>query len=86
MLFVTRMMVGADEAGMAPCVHGIIGDSFPRDAMAKPLALQGIGFQVGSAIGVAAAGAILAAASGGSFAGVPLLGEMTGWRTRQCNQ
>lgn len=79
-LFLMRMMVGAGEAGMAPCVHGIIGDSFPRNAMAKPLALQGIGFQVGSAIGVAAAGAILAAASGGSFAGIPLLGEMAGWR------
>jgi MFS family permease len=80
MLFGMRMLVGAGEAGMAPCVHGIIGDSFPRDAMAKPLALQGIGFQVGSAVGVASAGAILTAASGGSFAGVPLLGEMTGWR------
>jgi MFS family permease len=80
MLFLMRMMVGAGEAGMAPCVHGIIGDSFPRDAMAKPLALQGIGFQVGAAAGVAAAGAILAAATGGAFAGVPLLGDMPGWR------
>jgi MFS family permease len=80
MLFLMRMMVGAGEAGMAPCVHGIIGDSFPRDAMAKPLALQGIGFQVGSAIGVAAAGAILALVSGGRLAGIPLLGSMTGWR------
>jgi MFS family permease len=80
MLFLMRMLVGAGEAGMAPCVHGIIGDSFPRDAMAKPLALQGIGFQVGAAAGVAAAGAILAAASGGAFAAVPLLADMAGWR------
>jgi MFS family permease len=48
--------------------------------MAKPLALQGIGFQVGAALGVAAAGAILAAASGGRFASVPLLADMAGWR------
>jgi MFS family permease len=79
-LFVMRMLVGAGEAGLAPCVHGIIGDSFPREAMAKPLALQGIGFQVGSAVGVAAAGAVLAAGAAGSFAGLPVIGEIPAWR------
>jgi MFS family permease len=79
-LFGLRMLVGAGEAGMAPSVHGIIGDSFPREAMAKPMALQGIGFQVGSAIGVAAAGAILASANAGNFAGWPVIGAMAGWR------
>jgi MFS family permease len=80
MLFLQRMLVGAGEAGMAPTVHGIIGDSFPREALAKPLALQGIGFQVGSAVGVAAAGAIVSAAATGAFAGLPLLADMAGWR------
>jgi MFS family permease len=80
MLFFMRMLVGAGEAGMAPTVHGIIGDSFPRESLAKPLALQGIGFQVGSALGVAAAGAIVSAAAAGAFAGWPLLGDMPGWR------
>ncbi len=79
-LFMMRMLVGAGEAGLAPSVHGIIGDSFPRDAMAKPMALQGIGFQVGAAAGVAAAGAILAAASSDAFAGLPIIGAMAGWR------
>jgi MFS family permease len=79
-LFIMRMLVGAGEAGLAPCCHGIIGDSFPRDAMAKPLALQGIGFQVGSAVGVAAAGAVLAAGASGSFAGLPVIGDMPAWR------
>jgi MFS family permease len=79
-LFIMRMLVGAGEAGLAPCCHGIIGDSFPREAMAKPLALQGIGFQVGSAVGVAAAGAVLAAGASGAFAGLPIIGEMTAWR------
>ncbi len=80
MLFLMRMLVGAGEAGMAPTVHGIIGDSFPRTSLAKPLALQGIGFQVGSALGVAAAGAIVSAAAAGAFSGWPVVGNMTGWR------
>jgi MFS family permease len=80
MLFIMRMLVGAGEAGMAPTVHGIIGDSFPRESLAKPLALQGIGFQVGSAVGVAAAGAIVSAAAAGAFTGWPLVGDMEGWR------
>ncbi len=80
MLFLMRMLVGAGEAGMAPTVHGIIGDSFPRASLAKPLALQGIGFQVGSALGVAAAGAVVSAAASGAYAGWPVVGDMPGWR------
>jgi len=80
MLFILRMLVGAGEAGLAPCAQGIIGASFPRNALAKPLALQGIGFQVGSAIGVAAAGAVLSAGAAGAFAGLPLIGELPTWR------
>jgi MFS family permease len=80
MLFIMRMLVGAGEAGMAPTVHGIIGDSFPRESLAKPLALQGIGFQVGSAAGVAAAGAVVSAAAAGAYSGWPVVGDMAGWR------
>ena len=79
-LFVLRMLVGAGEAAIGPCSHGIIGDSFQREALAKPLALQGIGFQVGPALGVAAAGAILTAGAAGAFAGWPVLGELAPWR------
>ncbi len=79
-LFVLRMLVGAGEAAIGPCSHGIIGDSFPREALAKPLALQGIGFQVGPALGVAAAGAILTAGAAGAFADWPVLGGIAPWR------
>jgi MFS family permease len=79
-LFVARMLVGAGEAGMAPCGHGIIGSSFPRESLAKPLALQGIGFQAGSALGLAAAGLILSAGAAGAFAGWPMIGDMAPWR------
>lgn len=65
---------------MAPCVHAVIGNSFPREALAKPLALQGIGFQVGGAAGVAAAGAVLAAGASGTFASWPVLGGLAAWR------
>jgi MFS family permease len=79
-LFVLRMLVGAGEAAIGPCSHGIIGDSFPREALAKPLALQGIGFQVGPAVGVAAAGAILTAGAAGAFSAWPVLGGLAPWR------
>ncbi len=79
-LFVLRMLVGAGEAAIGPCSHGIIGDSFARDALSKPLALQGIGFQVGPAAGVAAAGAILGAGAAGAFADIPLLADLAPWR------
>lgn len=80
-LFILRMIVGAGEAAIGPCSHGIIGNSFPRHALAKPLALQGIGFQVGPAAGVAVAGAILGAGAAGTFEGIPLLAGLAPWRT-----
>ena len=79
-LFLLRMLVGAGEAAIGPCSHGIIGDSFPKTALAKPLALQGIGFQVGPALGVAAAGAILGAGGAGAFSGWPVLADLAPWR------
>ena len=79
-LFVMRMIMGAGEAAIGPCSHGIIGASFPRRSLSKPLALQGIGFQVGPAVGVAAAGAIVTAGAAGAFAGIPLLGDLAPWR------
>jgi MFS family permease len=79
-LFVLRMLMGAGEAGIGPCSHGIIGSSFPRESLSKPLALQGIGFQVGPAVGVAAAGAILGAGAAGAFEGIPMLQDLAPWR------
>lgn len=79
-LFILRMLMGAGEAGIGPCSHGIIGASFPRESLSKPLALQGIGFQVGPAAGVAAAGAILGAGAAGAFEGIPLLEDLAPWR------
>lgn len=79
-LFMLRMLMGAGEAGIGPCSHGIIGASFPRKSLSKPLALQGIGFQVGPAIGVAASGAILAAGAAGAFDAIPLLRDLAPWR------
>lgn len=79
-LFILRMLMGAGEAGIGPCSHGIIGSSFPRQELAKPLALQGIGFQVGPAVRVAAAGAILGAGAVGAFEGIPLLRDLAPWR------
>ncbi len=80
MLFICRMLVGAGEAGLGPTGYGIIGSSFPREEVAKPIAMYNIGFTVGSALGVAAAGAILAAGVSGKLQGLPLIGDMSPWR------
>lgn len=79
-LFLARMLMGAGEAAIGPCSLGIIGASFPPTSLAKPIALQGIGFQIGPAVGVAAAGAILAAGADGAFVGLPFIGDMAPWR------
>lgn len=79
-LFLARALTGAGEAGMAPTTHAILGASFPRQALAKPVALQGIGLQLGSALGIAAAGAVLAAGASGDLAAIPVIGTLEPWR------
>lgn len=79
-LFLCRALVGSGEAGLAPTTHAIIGASFPRESLAKPIAMQGIGLQLGSALGIAAAGAVLAAGEAGHMAGLPLIGDLAPWR------
>lgn len=80
MLFVMRMLIGAGEAGLGPASHGLIGASFPREQLSKPLALQSIGLQVGGAAGVAGAGAILSAGAAGDLSGLPIIGDFAPWR------
>ena len=80
MLFLCRMFVGAGEAGIGPVGYGVIGSNFRREEIAKPIALFNVGFSGGAALGVAAAGAILAAGSQGAFKGVPIIGELSPWR------
>ena len=80
MLFVLRMLIGAGEAGLGPASHGLIGASFPRERLSKPLALQSIGLQVGGAAGIAGAGAILSAGAAGNLNGLPIIGDFAPWR------
>ena len=79
-LFICRMFVGAGEAGLGPAGYGIIGSNFPRKDLAKPIALYNMGFSGGAALGVAAAGAILAAGANGQFDHIPILRDMAPWR------
>jgi len=79
-LFVCRMLVGSGEAALGPCGQGIIGASFRREELAKPIAFYSIGIQVGAAFGVFVAGAVLTAGANGALSGLPIIGEMAPWR------
>ena len=79
-LFLMRMLIGAGEAGLGPCGYGIIGASFPRDSVAKPISVQNMGYGLGAALGIAAGGALLSYGNNGSLDHLPIIGHLAPWR------
>lgn len=59
-LALSRVMVGAGEAGGSPPSYSLISDYFPPEKRGTALAIYSLGVPVGSAVGVAAGGWIAA--------------------------
>lgn len=59
-LALSRVMVGAGEAGGSPPSYSLISDYFPPEERGKGLAIYSLGVPVGSALGVAIGGWIAA--------------------------
>jgi MFS family permease len=79
MLFVARMFLGAIEATNGPASESLLGDYYSVGRRARVMGVWRLGFLIGSAIGAAAAGAIVD--SGGwraSFVVFGLLGYVCG--------
>lgn len=79
-LFAARAGLGIGEAALQPNAVSLIRDSFPPDGRARAFSIFGIGPLVGSAFAMLIGGALFAAAEGGAFAGVPLLGGLRPWQ------
>lgn len=79
-LFVTRMTVGVGEAVLSPAAFSIIGDSFPPERRARPVAVYSMAITLGSGLASLIGAAVLTWAKGSEGIAVPLLGTLSPWR------
>ena len=79
-LFVARVAVGVGEAVLNPCAYSILSDSFPRNKLARAVAVYMVGSSMGMGLAFLAGGIVIAALSEYAWIYIPLFGTVRGWQ------
>lgn len=79
-LFLSRLLVGLGEAALAPAAISLIADLFPPDRRGRPISIFLIGQAIANGLAISVTSLIVAAASAGEFAHIPLLSHLVPWR------
>jgi MFS family permease len=79
-LFLARVGVGIGEACNGPATFSMLADYFPKDKLAKAIAVLSIGFFVGNGLALIVGGGVIQLISRMPDIGVPLLGKIHAWQ------
>ncbi|MBB6428166.1 MFS transporter [Sphingopyxis sp. JAI128] len=79
-LVLARALVGIGEAALAPAAVSIVADSFPPARRGTATSVFFVGSYIGAPVSIAVGGVMLGLAQGGSFSGVPMIGDISPWR------
>lgn len=79
-LFLARMGVGVGEATLSPCAMSMIGDSFPPERRAKPVAVYSAALSLGAGIASLIGAVVLTWAKTSEGLVLPLLGAVRPWQ------
>jgi MFS family permease len=79
-LFAARMGVGVGEAGLSPAAVSMVGDYFPPQRRAKPLAFISIGATVGGGLSLVVGGAVLQFIGSEPMREIPFVGPVRSWQ------
>ncbi|MET0365619.1 MAG: MFS transporter, partial [Sphingobium sp.] len=80
-MFLSRLFIGVGEAVLGPCAVTMIADMFPAERRGRPMAVYVFGSMIAFGVGSVVTGTILQIAPTGVFAGWPLIGSLSPWRT-----
>ena len=79
-LFGARMVVGTGEAALSPSAMSIIGDSFPPERRAKPIAIYTAALSIGASMAYFIGGGVLVWAKSTKSVEIPIVGAMAPWQ------
>jgi MFS family permease len=80
-LFVARMGVGVGEAALSPAAYSMLSDIFPRDRLARAMAVYSIGVPLGSGVAMILGAFVVQAVLAAPMVELPLIGPVEAWRT-----
>jgi MFS family permease len=80
-LFLTRMGVGVGEAALSPAAYSMLSDTFPRDRLARAMAVYSIGVPLGSGVAMILGAFVVQAVLAAPMVDLPLIGPVEAWRT-----
>ena len=79
-LFAARMGVGVGEATLSPAAYSMLSDYFPRDRLARAMAVYSIGVPLGSGVAMILGSFVVQAVLSAPTVDVPFYGPMDAWR------
>ncbi len=79
-LLLARMLVGVGESCNAPGTYSMTSDMFPRDKLAKPISVIGIGQVAGSGMALLVGGWLIVWLTGIGPQTFPVVGELKPWQ------
>lgn len=79
-LFAARMGVGVGEATLTPAAYSMLSDYFPREKLARAMAVYSIGVPLGSGIALILGAFIVQAVLAAPMVNLPYFGAMDAWR------
>ena len=79
-LFLSRVGVGAGEATLSPAAFSLLSDYFPREKLARAIAVYSIGVPLGSGIALILGAFIVKLVLDSAPVTLPLVGTVEAWR------
>ncbi|NIJ35636.1 MFS family permease [Sphingopyxis panaciterrae] len=79
-LFLARMGVGVGEATLSPAAFSMLSDYFPRDKLARAIAVYSIGVPLGSGIALILGSFVVQAVLAAPMVDLPFYGPIDAWR------
>lgn len=79
-LFLARMGVGVGEATLSPAAYSMLSDYFPRDRLARAMAVYSIGVPLGSGVALILGSFVVQAVLSAPMVHIPFFGPMDAWR------
>lgn len=80
LLFAARMGVGLGEAALSPAAHSYLSDAYPREKLARAMAIYTLGITIGAGVALMIGGSVVDLIASSGDVTLPLLGTLRPWQ------